>query len=139
MKNLELEIRLVEGPLAPGAGLKTGGHGLGAAGAVVAFDGIVRLQEDGRPLLALDYEAYGPMAARELERLARDLAGKHSQGKAQVLAVGVEHSVGRVPVGQCSFRLAVASAHRKEALAFMDEFIDEMKKQVPIWKNPVWE
>jgi molybdopterin synthase catalytic subunit len=39
--------------------------------------------------------------------------------------------------GQCSFRLQVASAHRAEALAAMTEFIDRLKRDVPIWKSPV--
>lgn len=142
--NMEITVRLVEGEIGGwNAAFRAGApescvpeSGVCETGAVVTFDGRVRGSEVGRILLALDYEAYEPMASRELEKLARGLAAKHTAGKARIQAVRVWHSVGRVPVGGCSFRLEVASVHRKEALAFMDEFIDEMKKQVPLWKNP---
>lgn len=99
-------------------------------GAAVVFEGIVRGMESGREIAALDYEAYEPMASRQLELLARDVLEKHG-----LKAVWVEHSRGRVGVGEVSFRLTVHAAHRKEALAGMDEFIDRMKKDVPIWKR----
>lgn len=135
MDDLELSVCLHLGPLAFAA---PADPCPGRTGAWVVFDGVVRRAEEGRALAALDYEAYEPMASCLLERLARGLAMRHTQGKAQILAVHVWHSVGRVPVGACSFRLAVASAHRKEALAFTDEFIDAMKQQVPLWKLPVF-
>ena len=39
------------------------------SGASVEFVGIVRADEDGRPISALDYEAYEPMAERMMARL----------------------------------------------------------------------
>lgn len=121
-------VRVVEGPLAPWTPMSVPG-----AGAVVVFDGVVRPLEGGRVLEALDYEAYRPMADRQLERLAAETVSGHG-----LLACLAWHSVGRVAVGEASFRLVVASAHRREALAAMDRFIDLMKKDVPIWKRPVW-
>jgi len=103
------------------------------AGAVVLFEGVVREDEGGRRLLALDYEAYEPMATRQLQALCRDVLEKHG-----LKTIRVRHSVGRVPVGACSFQLAVAAPHRKEALRAMDEFIDRLKVDVPIWKSPVF-
>ena len=121
-------VHVVEGPLAPWLPMAFAG-----AGAVVVFDGVVRPLEDGRTLDAIDYEAYRPMADRQLERLAAEASARHG-----LVACLAWHSVGRVAVGETSFRLAVASTHRREALAAMDWFIDTMKKDVPIWKRPVW-
>ncbi|MEI7657827.1 MAG: molybdenum cofactor biosynthesis protein MoaE [Phycisphaerae bacterium] len=121
-------VHVMEGPLAPWEPMA-----FPEAGAVVAFDGVVRPLEDGRVLEALAYEAYRPMADRQLEHLAAEAVTR--QG---LIACLVWHSVGRVAVGETSFRLVVASAHRREALAAMDWFIDVMKKDVPIWKRPVW-
>lgn len=104
-----------------------------AAGAVLSFDGIVRPREEDREIVALDYEAYEPMAGRELRTLAEDVARRHG-----VLAIHARHSRGRVGVGECSFWLRVASRHRKEGIAALDEFIDRMKRDVPIWKTPVY-
>src|SRR5512143_2208586 len=104
----------------------------GAAGAHVCFEGIVRELQEGRRIAALDYEVYEPMATRELQRLADEIVRK-----AGLLALSVEHSRGRVPVGQCAFRLRLAGVHRAEALHAVATFIDRLKQDVPIWKRPV--
>ncbi len=102
-------------------------------GATLVFEGIVRATELGRAIRALSYEAYEPMASNTLTELARDILCKHA-----LIAITVEHSRGEVAAGERSFRLAIESAHRKEALAAMDEFIDRMKRDVPIWKSAIY-
>lgn len=102
-----------------------------AAGAWLVFEGVVRPQEDGRQLAALVYEAYPPMTERLLNELAHETLDRHG-----LLAIHVEHSVGRVAVDEVSFRLSIASRHRAEAIAATDEFIQAMKRNVPLWKNP---
>ena len=102
-------------------------------GATLVFEGIVRANEQGRAIRALSYEAYEPMATNALTQLARDILCKHA-----LIAITVEHSRGEVLAGERSFRLAIDSAHRKEALAAMDEFIDRMKRDIPIWKSPIY-
>ncbi len=128
----------------------------GRIGARLRFEGIVRRDEprsgattivtidtsshgdspntsDIGQLSALDYTAYEPMASRELERVAREVSGEFG-----VEAMFVLHSRGRVMVGEVSFVLIVESAHRAPALRAMGAFIDRMKRDVPIWKVPVW-
>lgn len=102
-------------------------------GAFVAFEGVVRGQENGKDIRALDYQIYEPMASKQLQLLAEAM-----QKEFGVLAVSVWHSKGRVGVGKVSFRLVVESAHRAEALEATGEFIDRMKRDVPIWKKPVF-
>jgi molybdopterin synthase catalytic subunit len=102
------------------------------AGAHVCFEGVVRPSEDGRPIDALLYEAYEPMATQMLERIAGELVARHA-----LLGMRIEHSAGRVAVGACSFRLRVAAAHRQQALAAVAEFIELLKRDVPIWKTAV--
>lgn len=126
---MSTSARIIDGPL-PAPGLNTPPAGTGA---MLMFEGIVRELESGRRIAALDYEAYEPMAARELERLAVETLNRH-----RLLSVRAWHSRGRVPVGACSFRLVIESPHRAEALRAMEHFIDRMKRDVPIWKKPVW-
>lgn len=124
---MNVEVSIIEGPLAPAPPT----HATGA-GSVLVFEGVVRPREGDRDIAALNYTTYDPMAQRQLERLARDVAERFG-----LLAIRVEHSRGRVPVGARSFRLTVASPHRKESLAAIDEFIDRLKRDVPVWKTPV--
>ena len=119
-------VRIHDGPL-PAKAASCFQEGAGAA---VAFEGLVRPIEDGRIIVALDYEVYEPMALRVLEDLARDMLQTHG-----LVGIAVEHSRGRVQPGECSFRLQIAARHRQEALAGMAEFIDRMKRDAPIWKN----
>ena len=82
---------------------------------------------------ALDYQTYEPMAQSMIAQIGNELIAKHG-----LFGMFVIHSRGRVRVGECSFRLTIAARHRKEALKAMDEFIDRLKQDVPIWKKPVW-
>lgn len=125
-------IVLTPGPLAPrplelAAGTK---H---AVGAVLVFEGLVRPLEDGKLLTALTYQAYEPMASSTLVAIAHSIVADHG-----LITLHCEHSTGEVAVGACSLRIVIASKHRKEGLAALDEFLDRLKRDVPIWKRPVW-
>jgi molybdopterin molybdotransferase len=98
-------------------------------GAWVEFRGVVRGEENGQPIAALEYEAYSPMAEREMDRLLREIAGRHP-----CVAACVVHRVGVVPVGEAAIRVAVAGKHRVEAFALLADFMDRLKQVVPIWK-----
>jgi molybdopterin synthase catalytic subunit len=124
-----VEIDIVDGPI---AAEKT--HDYGGAGAVLTFCGVVRPVEDGRPLDALHYDTYEPMAQNMLRDVAKQVGEQHD-----VLAMFITHSRGRVGIGECSFAMTIVSKHRKESLSAMDAFIDRMKQDVPIWKRPVWQ
>lgn len=127
-----IDVQILDGPLDPRT-LERVGIDAGAVGARVMFEGIVREVEDGRPLVALDYSAYEPMAHNQLKDLAAEIGHAHGLG-----GVTVRHSRGRVRVGEVSFLLVALAPHRKEALRAMDEFIDRMKRDVPIWKTAVF-
>jgi molybdopterin synthase catalytic subunit len=99
------------------------------AGAGVDFRGIVRGQEDGQPILALEYDAYAPMALDQMRRLLTELGKKHG-----CLAAGVIHRTGRIAVGEAAIHVQVVARHRTEAFRLMSEFMDRLKEDVPIWK-----
>ena len=124
---MSISVTIVDGPLQPAETPVPDG-----AGATIRFDGVVRPTEGEAEIAALDYEVYQPMAERQLSSLAREIRQKHG-----LCAVRVWHSRGRVPVCRVSFRLEISSLHRQEGLAAMEEFIEQMKQQVPIWKHVV--
>ena len=128
-----LHVGLQAGPVAP-ADLPW--DELTACGAEAQFVGRTRAQthpEHGA-LLALDYEAYEPMAARLLEQFAREAAARHG-----AQAVRVLHSLGAVPVGAASVVIQVASGHRAESFSACREVIERIKHELPVWKAEVWE
>lgn len=102
----------------------------GTVGAWVEFRGVVRAEENGRPISALEYEAYEPMAEWEIHRLLLALEERHA-----CLAVRVIHRLGTIPVGATAIYVGVAAKHRGPAFALMMAFMDRLKQDVPVWKR----
>ena len=100
------------------------------AGAVVCFEGRVRPEEKDTIIDALDYEAYLPMAQKQMEKILQELDAKHP-----CLRARVRHRVGRVPVGEAAILIEVCARHRAEAFALVTAFMDRVKQDVPIWKS----
>ncbi len=99
------------------------------AGAVVRFEGRVRDEEQGQKISALVYEAYQPMAERQMEKIVREIGERHL-----CLGVTVRHRIGEVPVGEVAILVEARSRHRAEAFALTSAFMDRLKQDVPIWK-----
>jgi molybdopterin synthase catalytic subunit len=104
------------------------------AGAIVTFIGTTRNHNEGRRVLALDYEAYPEMAEKELARI-----GAEAEKKWQISRMAIVHRLGPVQIGEASVIIAVSSAHREAAFAASRFAIEEIKKTVPIWKKEVFE
>lgn len=126
MANHVCDVALVDGRLATE-------NTLAGAGAVIEFFGNVRPLENGRRIIALDYEAHASMAEYQLRQVAEAAAKKFS-----LLAVTLHHRIGRVAAGETSLFLRVASLHRGAAFAASMFIVDELKARVPIWKKPVF-
>ncbi len=103
-----------------------------SAGAVVTFAGVVRDHDHGRAVTAIEYVAH-PSAGELVARVARDVADR-----APVDALAVLHRVGPLAVGDCALAVAVAAAHRAEAFEAAALVVDEVKRQLPVWKRQVF-
>ncbi|MFM2082386.1 MAG: hypothetical protein RL380_1077, partial [Verrucomicrobiota bacterium] len=69
---MEIEIQITSERIALPCQLQTAGD----TGAVAEFSGVVRGEENGQPIRALEYEAYSPMAERVMRAILTDLAAK---------------------------------------------------------------
>lgn len=99
------------------------------AGAVVDFAGIVRDHDSGESVQRLSYTAH-PEARSALAAVARRLAEEHPS-----VRIWAAHRVGDLHIGDHALVAAVASAHRAEAFAVCAELIEQIKAEVPIWKE----
>ena len=70
----------------------------GTAGAMVTFDGVVRNQTGGRPVMRLQYEAYAPMAVKEMQRIVREVRERWPE----VDNVGIIHRFGELEISESS-------------------------------------
>ncbi len=100
------------------------------AGGVAVFVGTARQWTGERETLSLTYESYEPMAFKEMHRLI-DTA----DGKWPIQRVCLLHKLGEVHPAEASVLVGVATAHRAEAFVACRFLIDQLKAQVPIWKQ----
>jgi len=103
-------------------------------GAVAVFEGIVRNHSRGRRTLFLEYEAYEPMALKEMESLADQALARF-----QIRELAIVHRLGHLDIGETSVLIVVASAHRAAAFDACRWLIDTLKRTVPIWKKEHFE
>lgn len=105
-----------------------------ACGATVTLDGYAREWTRGRRTLYLVYEAYAPMALREMRRL-----GREARGKFEIAHIGIVHRTGRLEIGETSVCVSVSAPHRRAAFGACEWAIRELKRTVPIWKKEFFE
>ena len=103
-------------------------------GATVTLDGYAREWTRGRRTLHLVYEAYEPMARRELKRL-----GTEAHERFEIAHIGIVHRTGRLEIGETSVVIAVSAPHRRAAFEACEWAIRELKRTVPIWKKEFFE
>lgn len=106
-----------------------------ANGAIVVMSGMVRHQTDGKPVVALEYQAYEPMALRVFQQIAAEIR----QTWVDVTHVVIHHRTGKLQVGEISVLVAVGCPHRTEAFEACKYAIDTLKHNAPIWKKEHWE
>ncbi len=108
--------------------------GSDAHGADLRFHGVVRRLEEGRPISAIRYTCYDPMARSELERIGAALGLEFPAHRAFVF-----HRIGLVPAGEASILIRVQTPHSAEAFGLIREYLTRIKQTVPIWKAPLFE
>ena len=100
------------------------------AGAIVTFEGTVRNHARGKSVTHLFYEAYDPMALKEMESIREEALDRWTVRK-----LAIVHRVGRLEIGDTSVFIAVSSDHRADAFQACQFVIDSLKTTVPIWKK----
>jgi molybdopterin synthase catalytic subunit len=101
-------------------------------GGLALFVGVVRNHNDGRKVDRLEYEAYGPMAEKEMARIAERLKARHPEAR-----VLMKHRVGSLGIGDVAVVVVASAPHREEAFAACREGIEAIKATVPIWKKEI--
>jgi len=110
------------------------GATLPSTGATSLFVGTTRDNFDGKKVVKLEYEAYEPMAIKELKSLCAEIREKWPVSK-----IVIHHRLGEVEITQPSVIIAVSAPHRKESLEAVNFGIERLKEKVPIWKKEKYE
>ena len=99
-------------------------------GAYVLFEGVVRNHHEGRVVESIFYDAYRPMAEKEIGIIVRDIARQFPD-----VAIAIVHRLGHLNVGDSSIAIVCSSPHRGESFTACRMMIDRVKQTVPIWKK----
>lgn len=100
------------------------------AGAYASFEGRVRNVNEGRPVLALTYEAYIALAEAEGEKIMAEACARFV-----IVEAACVHRVGRLGLGELAVWVGVSAGHRDAAFSACRWIIDEVKSRVAIWKH----
>jgi molybdopterin synthase catalytic subunit len=102
------------------------------AGGVCCFRGHVRRHSRGTTVERLEYEAYGPMALRAMATIVREIEAAIPGAR-----VAIAHRTGQLEVGELAVAIAASAPHRDEAFRACRAAIEQLKRDVPIWKREV--
>jgi molybdopterin synthase catalytic subunit len=101
-------------------------------GAIVTFTGTVRVDNEGRDVVAMTLEHYPGMTESELGRVEAEAARRWP-----LQASLIVHRHGALKPGDNIVLVVTASAHREAAFAAAEFLMDYLKTSAPFWKKEV--
>jgi molybdopterin synthase catalytic subunit len=106
------------------------------SGAIATFTGRVRARDapDDEPTELLEFEKYDGVAERTMRRIESELEARDG-----VFEVAMYHRTGVIPDGEDIVFVVVLAGHREEAFRTVEDGINRLKDEVPIFKKEVTE
>jgi molybdopterin synthase catalytic subunit len=104
------------------------------AGAIATFTGRVRRKDgpDDDPTEHLEFEKYDGVAAERMAAIREELEAREG-----VYEVRLHHRTGVVEAGEDIVFVVVLAGHRREAFETVEDGIDRLKDEVPLFKKEV--
>ncbi len=124
-------IEITEQPIAPEAviaSVKTD-----SSGCVATYVGLIRDNNDGKPVLTVEYRDADGQAISRLEEIAA--AARQSW---PINNIAISHRTGVLQVGDINLVVAVAAAHRQDGFAACQYVIDRFKEALPTRKKETY-
>lgn len=103
-------------------------------GAIEIFIGTTRNDKEDCGILSLYYEAYDEMVPTS----AASLEDKMKERYPQIKDLWIIHRTGIVPVKEPALLVILTASHRKELFQAMEECLDLIKRDLPIWKKGIY-
>lgn len=102
-------------------------------GAHAIFLGQVRADViNGKTVTGIEYSAYETMAETELTNIREDAFRNFP-----LACLHIYHSLGLVATGEISLFVFVSSPHRKASLDALEEIVERIKANVPVWGKEI--
>ena len=104
-----------------------------ASGALVVFSGSVRNYFEGRVVTAVEYHGYAEMAEKILDQIVQLAFAQWSLNK-----IAVSHRTGLLRLREISLAIVTSAGHRQQAFEANRFILEEIKKDLPIWKKDIY-
>jgi molybdopterin synthase catalytic subunit len=101
-----------------------------SCGAVATFEGNIRLENDGKKVLGLEYEVYQPLFQNVVLQICQEMKERWALHK-----IALIQRIGRLDAGETGIVITVSSIHRRDSLEALSYAIEEFKKRAPVWKK----
>ncbi len=108
--------------------------GVERCGAIAIFVGFVRKISDGKEVVRLEFERFDELywqKVGEIEEKIRSYDG--------VVDVRIYHKVGSLKPGEDILYVVVMGENRKSVYKPLEECVELIKRELPIWKKEVYE
>ena len=102
-------------------------------GATLTFVGTTREMTGYQQTVHLEYEAYVPMALKQLQLIGQEIDERWPGSK-----TAISHRIGKVDIKEISVIIAVSAPHRESCYEASRYAIEKLKQSVPIWKKEIW-
>ncbi len=123
-----MRVSVQAAPFDLGAESNAFAAGVGGAGAVVTFTGLVR--DNAGTLSAMEIEHYPGMTETALAAMVAQAMERWTLLDALVI-----HRYGRLTAGEPIMMVATAARHRADAFAAAEYLMDYLKSRAPFWKK----
>ena len=100
------------------------------SGGFVCFEGWVRNHNHGESVEQLHYSSHQKLALQVGNQIIEQAKQKFDINEAACC-----HRVGELAIGDMAVWVGVSANHRKAAFAACEYILEQVKAEVPIWKN----
>lgn len=108
--------------------------GVERCGAIAIFIGFVRRISDGKEVVRLEYERFDELYWQKLREIEERI--KEKKG---VVDVRIYHKIGSLKPGEDILYVVVMGESRKDVFKPLEDCIEMIKRELPIWKKEVYE
>jgi molybdopterin synthase catalytic subunit len=99
------------------------------AGAIAAFTGLVRGENDGAAVTGLELDHHPRLTPQAIAAIGADAAARFA-----LIDVAIVHRHGALVPGEAIVFVAAAAPHRRAAFDAVDYVMDRLKTEAPFWK-----
>ncbi len=108
--------------------------GVERCGAIAIFVGFVRKISEGREVVRLEFERFDELYRQKVKEIEEHI--KRYDG---VVDVKIYHKVGSLKPGEDILYVIVMGESRRSVYKPLEECVELIKKELPIWKKEVYE